>query len=124
MSVSLELWLAVAVLVALQVFSTKAQVVVSQPVTASAKQPVSKESLGVPCGKPRLGQDDPFNLMIANFASKSLDADKEADLRAANVSLDLTIVGGTDAGFGQICWQVLILQLNPFSKIKYIHLKD
>ena len=55
---------------------------------------------GVACGVPRLGSDDPMDLTVANFGGRSLG------IRAANFSVAPTIVGGSDALFGSICWQV------------------
>lgn len=57
---------------------------------------------GVQCGMPRLGSDDPMDLTVANFAGRSLIGN-----RAANFTLSPTIVGGSDAIFGSICWQVI-----------------
>ncbi|OQV25894.1 putative Transmembrane protease serine 6 [Hypsibius exemplaris] len=75
---------------------------VTESTTHPLRVQLKDEFGGVSCGVPRVGDDDPMGLMLANFGGRNLDD------RAGNLSVAPTIVGGTDALFGQICWQAKI----------------
>ncbi|XP_055355839.1 trypsin-1-like isoform X2 [Paramacrobiotus metropolitanus] len=84
----------------------------SAPLKTGPRWKAGLDELGG-CGRPRLDNDDPFQLVDANTrlarpaVLKSLNSANKVR-RRGNFTLETTIVGGQDTMPGDVCWQAKI----------------